>query len=365
MKLFFTAVASFYLIISASAQPIKLVKEFNSNYYEFHEFEINLTSENINISRNGQNSYSENIIGKKILVTSPAENYFLIASYQFSNQKIDYPVEIRVFDRDGSVVFPFKFFAPFDLPHPLITINDNGLLALFDPLSFKVKLISQDSYNEIELEKDIPFEMEKVSFVEMNEDFLFILTSQNALDITENASNVTLYRVNLFDLKRDKVIIDYNTPTLLKLIGGNVFVSGVKFENLKPIGKTIKYDLNLNQLSSNEKIIEKLIPHGKKYYAKYFNTIYDLENDITILNEKQLSTGERILGLALLSEKLVVVTDISKKNILYCFLSDLRVDFKAPLDIFGVNKTEDFSISENFLIIHHDLKSVKIKLNEN
>ena len=67
-------------------------------------------------------------------------------------------------------------------------------------------------------------------------------------------------RVNLLDFSIIKKEIDYNTPTLLRVIGGSVFVSGVKFENLKPIGKTIKYDLQLNQLASNEKIIEKLIP---------------------------------------------------------------------------------------------------------
>lgn len=365
IKLFLILLTFFSLSFSLIAQNIKVVKEFNSSYYELKGLEVNLTSDKILIALDHQNIFTEDLSGKKIFQASPGENYFLIANFKFSNEKADYPVEIRVFDRDCKLVFPYKFFAPYDLPHSLFHLNDNALLALFDPLSFKVKLIEKESYKEIELAKDIPFEMEKASFMEINEDFLFILTPQKALDITENASNVTLFKVNLQDLSTDKKELDYNSPTLLKIINDNVFISGVKFENLKPVGKTIKYDFQLNQLSSNEKIIEKLIPHGNKFYAKYFNTIYELNNDLSISIEKKLFGDERILDLAFANEKLIVVTNVSGENIIYSFLPDLRIDIKEPLDNFGINRIENFSISGNNLIIRHDSKSVKIKTNRN
>jgi len=121
----------------------------------------------------------------------------------------------------------------------------------------------------------------------------------------------------------------------------------------------------LNQLSSNDKIIEKLIPHGNKFYAKYFNVIYDLSNDLSISNEKKLSFGERILYFDSSNKKLYIISDGSGKINLYCFLSNLSIDFKAPLDNFGINNIEDLSVSSNLLIIRHDSKSIKIKLNEN
>jgi hypothetical protein len=365
MKFIFTTLLFFSITLSLPAQSLKIEKEFNSSYYELNELEINLTADEISISKNNQNIYIESLSGKKNFKSSLAENYFLIANFQFSNEKIDYPVEVRVFDRNGQDIFPFKFLASFDLPHPILNINDNGVLALFDPLSFKVKLVGQETYNEIKLEKDVPFEMEKAAFVEMDDDFLFILTSQSALDITENASNAALYQVNIQDLSVKKKEIDYNTPTLLKIIGGYLFVSGVKFENLKPIGKTIKYDLQLNQLASNEKIIEKLIPHSNGFYAKYFNTLYDLKNDISVLSEKQLTGGERITDIALSNGKLLVVTTISGEDNGYIFLPDLSIDFKISLNILDVKKIESFSIHNNYLIIHHDSKSTKIKINNN
>jgi hypothetical protein len=239
------------------------------------------------------------------------------------------------------------------------------MLALFDPLNFKVKVISESSENEIELEKEISFEMERASFIEANNDYLFVLSSLNTLDITETGSNVGLYKVNLEKLSFDKKSLDYNTPTLLKIIDDNVFVSGVKFENLKPVGKTIKYDFELNQLSSNEKTIEKLIPNKNNFYAKYLNIIYDLNNDLSVSNEKYLSEGERILDLGIWDKRLVVITNIPGENNFYYFFPDLNVDFKVALHNFGVNKIEDLSILENLVVIRHDSKSVKIKTNRN
>lgn len=365
MRFFFTLLTPFFLIVLSSAQSLQIEKELNLSYYPFHGIEINLSETKIIINKDNEIIYSEDVTGKKIFKTSSSKNYFLIAVFKFSAEKVDYPIEIKVFDRNGKVILPYKFLAHYDLPHPLFSLNDNAVLALFDPLTFKVKLICQEIIKEIELEKMTSFEMEKASFVESNGDFLFILSSQRALDITEDVSNVVLFKVNLMDLSINKKVLDYNTPTLLKIIDDNVFISGVKFENLKPVGKTIKYDLQLNQLSSNEKIIEKLIPRGDKFYAKYFNTIYELNNDLSISIEKKLSEGERILDLAFANEKLTVVTSISGENNLYNFLPDLSVDFKEPLDNFGVRRIEDFSISENHLIIRHDSKSVKIKINRN
>ena len=365
MKFFLALLTFFFPIISSSAQSLQIEKELNSSYYEFHEFEINLTSDKIIMTKNNQGTYIQNIKGKKVYKTSLGSNYFLIANFQFPEQKTDYPVEIKVFNRSAALIFSYKFSAPYDLPHPLFTVNDDGILSLFDPLSFKVKIISKSSETEIELEKEVPFEMEKASFIQMNQDVLFILTSQSALDITENASNVKLYKVNLLDLSANKKVLDYNTPTLLKIIDGNVFISGVKFENLKSVGKTIKYDFQLNQLSSNEKIIEKLIPHGNKFYAKYFNTIYELKNDLTVSKEKKLIEGERIFDIAVSNEKLIVVTNFSGENNYYSFFPDLSIDFKESLDIFGVDRIEDLSISVNHLIIRHNSKSVKIKSNRN
>jgi hypothetical protein len=366
MRIRFTAILVLYVIKVISAQTLQIEREYNARHYEFNDIEINLTPGNYNIINNNIEIYSESIHGKKIFKSSSEQNYFFIANYQFTDSKNDYPVEVNVFNREGSLVFNRKFLAPYDLPHPLLSINDQGVLTLFDPLSFKVRLIDRTSDNELELEKEVPFEMERAAFVEMNDDFLFILASQSALDITENKNNVNLYKVSLVDLKIDKKELDYNTPTLLKITGNSLFISGVKFEESKQVGRTMKYDFELNIQAANHKIIEKMSANGGKLYAKYLNVIYDLNADLTVSNEKKLPGNERILDLKISDGKLIVVgTNELTGSHLYSILPDLRVDFNAALDNFGVSKIEDFSISQNHIMIRHDSKSTKLKTNRN
>lgn len=348
-----------------AAQTLQVEKTFNSSIYFLNELEIDLSGESIRITEDSQNIYTENISGKKIFKSSSAENYFLIANFQFSTNKVDYSVEVRVFDKKGEMIFPFKFIAAYDLPHPLLTINDNGVLGFFDPLAFKIKLLSDDSYQEFQLEKEVSFEMEKAAFMEMTEDFLFVLTSHAALDITENASNVMLYRINIVDSKVDKRIFDYNTPTYFGIIEGYVYISGVKFENLQPIGRTFKLNLNMETQSSNDKIIEKIFSWGNLLYAKYFNKIYQLDKDLAIINQFQFAAGERIIDIFCSDKKLFASTSLSGKNFLHLLSHDLNVDFTNSLDIFEINNLSDVNTNKNTLVIHHDSKTTVLQITGN
>jgi len=66
MKFFLALLTFFFPIISSSAQSLQIEKELNSSYYEFHEFEINLTTDKISIITDNQDIYTENLAGKKI-----------------------------------------------------------------------------------------------------------------------------------------------------------------------------------------------------------------------------------------------------------------------------------------------------------
>jgi hypothetical protein len=347
------------------SQSITIEKEINSSYYELGSLQIYLTNENILILNGSEKKFSENLRGKKVIGFSPSGNYFFTASYQFSASKQGYPVEVRVFNREGSIIFPHRFLAPFDLPHSLIATNDNGVLAIFDPISFKVELLSETETKLVELEKEIPFEMEKAVFIQMDEDFLYILTSRIALDITERENNTTLYKTNLIDLSVKKKDFPFNTPTLLKVYGGYVFVSGVWFKNLQPMGNTFKFDLELNHLALNELIVEQLIPFGKNYYAKYFDTVYQLENDLSISKEKKLSNGERIFDIGISNDKLIALSSKIGECCLYSFFPNFKIDFIEGLNKFAIKEFDNISISNNSLMIRHDSKSIKLKINDN
>lgn len=364
-KLLTSLIIFFIAVFSSSAQDLQVVKELNSSYYELEELEINLSADKIIIARDNQNLYFEEIAGKKIFKSSRKQNFFLIANFKFSSEKVDYLIEIKVFDRMAKLIFAFEFLAPFDLPHPIFQVNDNAFLALFDPLSFKVTLVNKDYSRELKLIEDAPFEMEKASFMDLTEDFLFIISSQKALDVTESGSNTILFKIDISKLNFEKRELDYNTPTLLQIIDENLFISGVKFVNLTPIGRTIKYNFQLDQLAVNEIIAEKMLFTKTNLYAKYFNTIYEFGDEFSVVKKYEFESLERINALGQFNNKLVVSTNIAGENNLYFFSADLDVDFKAPLHNFRAGKIDDFSISKNHVIIRHDSTSTKLKINRN
>lgn len=365
MKICLSVILVCLYLSNLSAQELKIQAEFEGTYHKLNSLEIKLDANRISITENNLPIYAEDITGKKVCKSSQSENFFLISSYQFSTQKSDYLVEIRLFDKSGMLIQPLRFTAPYDLPHPLLDINDHGILASFDPLTYKVKLIGEEFYKEIELEKDVPFEMEISAYLQMNEDLLYILTSHKALDITEEANNVSLYRINISDLSIAQRKIDYNTPTTLKLIGGYLFASGVKFENLQPLGRTIKYNLNLEEIAANDMIIEKIVFYENKYFGKYFNKIFELDDSLKVIRELSFAAGERIIDLLVWNDKMFVTTHSSGENFLYQLSFDLNINFKQSLNIFEVKNLDFISISENTLIINHDSKSTLLQLNEN
>lgn len=365
MKIRLSVILICLYLSNLSAQELKVQAEFEGIYHKLNSLEIKLDSDKISITENNLPIYAEEITGKKVFKPSESENFFLISSYQFPEQKSDYPIEVRIFDNSGMLILPLRFTAPYDLPHPLLDINDNGILASFDPLTYKVKLIGEEIYKEIKLEKDVPFEMEKSAYLQMNEDLLYILTSHQALDITEEANNVSLYRINISDLSIEQRKIDYNTPTTLKLIGGYLFASGVRFENLQPLGRTIKYNLNLEEIAVNDMIIEKIVSHNNRFFGKYFNKIFELDNNLKVIRELSFAAGERVVDLTAWNDKLFAATHNSGENFLYQLSFDLNIEFKQSLNIFKMKNLDFIRWSENTLIINHDSKSTLLQLNEN
>ncbi|NWF88821.1 MAG: hypothetical protein HXY50_05075 [Ignavibacteriaceae bacterium] len=365
MKIPFIITSLFVLISFNSAQNLQVEKEYNSYYCVINGIEVFFTDENISLTKDNRSIYSENLSGKKIFKASPGQQYFFIGVFEFSAKKVDYPASIFVFNKEGKFEFRYNFYAPYDLPHPIFSLNDNGVLAAFDPLSFKVIIINNTVEQEVELEKELPFEMERASFIELNDNYLFVLSSKDVLDITENKSNVILYKVNLSDSKVEAKTLDYNTPTLLKITNNSILVSGIKFQDYKPFGKTIKYDFSFNELASNSLITEKIVFDGESIFGKYANRIFELNDDLSLAAEKEFPTDERIQDFQVFNNKLLVLTSSLLDSKLYSLRLDLITNFEEAMKNFRLAKIDEVTPSNNYLIIHHDMNSTKYKLSGN
>jgi len=252
------------------------------------------------------------------------------------------------------LIYTYKLTAPFDLPHPIFSINDEGKIASFNPLNFKLTLFDGSEEKTISLEKEVEFEMERSSFVEMTNSDVYVLTSLKPLTIEENESNAFLYKINLNSLSIEKEIIDYSIPVSLNLIENSIILSGIKFQNMVPNGSTLKYDLELNLTASNNSASEKIIFLNGSYYSKYGKFIYKLnynlaQNDSYELWESSKGVhsdipsgidGNRILDIVPYKNSIAVLIEESGRLSLYMLNQNLEIEFKKSLENLDPNKFE-------------------------
>lgn len=364
IKLLSAFIISVAFIRAITPQNLQIENEYDFGYYLISDIEVQLNQQSIILVRMNEPIYYEAIDGKKIFKSSAKDKFFFVSNFKFTDSKKDYPVEVKVFNADGISQFSYKFIAPYDLPHPIININDDGVLAVFNPLNFKLNVITQNSEKEIALEKEIEFEMERPAFVELDKNKIVIAVSKTALDITEDKPNTKIYQVNLADLELKAAELNFNTPVLLKLINDNIFISGVKFYNYEPIGKTVKLNYDLEETSSNDKILENLeFDSSHKFYGKYLNNIYLMDENLLLLKQISLQQAERAVSIKISNDKLFVLTSLGLNFFIYKLSPDLHIDFNMPLSNLELNKISDFSVFDDFIIFRQDNKSFRTKIN--
>src|SRR5690606_2304938 len=159
------------LFVTVYAQ--KSLKKINSRYYLNRISGITLTQSEIKISENGIEKFSSSISGYKNYLAAPQGKYFLISNQAYDETQPQYEISLFFFNLNSEIVNELKLNASSDLPHPLFKVNDAGKIFAFDPLSFKLIIYDVGKKQEIQLEKDVPFEMERSSFIEVNENEVY------------------------------------------------------------------------------------------------------------------------------------------------------------------------------------------------
>ena len=99
IELFLILLTFFSLSFSLIAQNIKVVKEFNSSYYELKGLEVNLTSDKILIALDHQNIFTEDLSGKKIFYASFLAGGILLSIIIFNLGSLD------IVFRDAAIFF--------------------------------------------------------------------------------------------------------------------------------------------------------------------------------------------------------------------------------------------------------------------
>ncbi len=341
------------IVTNMFSQTITKEGEFSSYYFSLKSNKINLTYNSIQISIDNNNVYSKEVSGVKKNFFSPNKKYFMVAAFNYSDKKTDYEINLFVFNNNGNFIDSFSVLAGYDLPNPIFAINDEGVAAAFNPIKMDITLYKDGIEKQILLEKNPEYQTEKSSFLEMNNESAFVLTSEKALSIEEEDQNVKLYKVNTSDFSVDKKDIDYSIPTAINVSDNNVIVSGVKFQNSVPNGNISKMDTKLNILQSAGVAVESILRTSDFYYCKNGNKLFKMNKNLSIEKSFNFDDNAYIKNIAMAGGELAVLTKEKGVNFLYKISSALNVDFKKSLDILASTKIDDMESLDGKLFLYY------------
>ncbi len=339
--------------------PLKVQKFVNGSVYLINSGTVTLTGEEIKIENENGILFTEKISGIKKVVTSPSKNFFLIINYRLPLNKAEQTAEYLLFNTNARLIKSFEKKLPYDLPHPYIKINDQGLIASFDPLRFEVEIFSGNQVNKINPDKDIPFEMERISYLQITDENLFVLTSIKPISLNTAEENVVLYKIELKTFKSVSKKIDLSIPTAFYADNNFNIISGVKFGNPSHEFKTFSFSNELNLNASINESFEKIISlDDGKFLGKYKNNILMIDNSLNILNSLKLDEEQWIKDIARYKDKFAVLSVSKGQNQLFLFESNFRLDFKSSLSIFASNNYREIQSNANMLVVRSENNTI-------
>ena len=287
---------------------LKKIDEIPAYYQQFNNLKIKLSSDNIEINNSNQNVFSETIDGKKILKISPHKNYFLITNLNSSQQNGNYNISFFVFDEEGNVLNRQKLNSFSNQSSPLFALNDDGIVSAFNPVNFELNIFYADGKNKIYLENNITVDYKRSSFIEMNENDIYILSALSTINTSSNQTNVNLYKINLNSKSFIKKGVDYSTPVLLKLNDNEIIISGIKYTNSVAQPNISVINNKMEIIKETKLAAEKLVKFNTDFYIKYGSAMYVLDNNLNKVSEYFFANSEKVEDFNLVDNKILVLT---------------------------------------------------------
>jgi hypothetical protein len=336
------------LVVTAFSQPFKY--ESNSRvegyYTVFNGAECVLNNEGYQIFKNSKVISSVSLTGKKIFLRSREDFYFAIANFEFNIDSDEYPVTIDLFNSSFEKS-SYSFNSPSGLPHPSITLTDNGRIILFDPLTFTIEVISNDQSYKYTLDKASEFEMERSFYTAADADNFYLLVSERPVNPDEDIENVFLYTADQEFTSIDKRSLPIDVPTFMSVGEGNIIASGIDFT---PGGANAHtFIINGNEIQEKSFAVEKLININGGYAAKYGNSLYLLDENYEITSTRNF--GGYITDIAFVDRGVAVLLNEDTWRI-YNTGEKLDVEMNIALDYLDGGIPPELGFAEDTLVIY-------------
>lgn len=302
-----------------SQAKLNLLEARSGNYIQLNELEISCDSASIKIIKNNENIFAETFYGKKNILTSNNEKYFSIINYNFpSSEKISDNYEFKInyftFDEKGKVISKGELNAIYDLPHPIFKLNNNGILAAFNPFDFKLMIFKPNENLEFNLVKDIKNEMERNAFIQIDDENVYIAATFEPPLLETKMNNVILFDIFLNSNNFISREIELSSLTMLKLIDNKIILSGISFDNLTTKFKTYLLDKDFNILESNiSNAFEHVVELNNHLFASFGNNLFEFDKNFKVINKNSLPEKYKVLELFNLNKNIIALTFFNNK----------------------------------------------------
>lgn len=278
-----TAVFSCLVIFFTPHKTLSQTQKVDGIFFTQKNVLFHLTNESISIKAGAVDVFSKLIDGKKTFYFSPEKKYLLICNFNFPKTKENYHITFFLFDKDYKLVSEKKLEAFYDMPHQIFAVNDNGVIAAYNPAEMKLNLYEGTIETEISLEEKINYEMERAAFLRFTNKDLFIATTLQPVLLENNEPNTALYKIDLSSKNFNKYMTNLSVVTSLNLSNEKIFISGVKFQNSTAREKTLVMNLELSSIGEMNFQVHSVCDETNCIGSD--GKIYRMEKEVSIIQD--------------------------------------------------------------------------------
>lgn len=322
---------------------------------------VTLQQNSFSINRDSYQIYSEQIDGKKVFYISENGEFFVIANYGFKEGKEDYFIDYYLFNNQFERITKYREIAPFDLPHPIVSVSDAGFIATFDPLTFKLNIIEQNSNTSSVLLEGVSFEMERAPMIKCLGNQIVVASNVTAMNQSMEDADVNLFLID----KNTNNVVNQKLP--LSIVTGIYFsetylmVSGVIWDVDKVYGKTYEFDSALNQKREFSLNFEKMIKVDDGFFLVSGNRVKKLSNSFDLIREIEIP-GFRIFNIISSENQIVINFSAENGNYLSILSQNDLEEVMQPILITENQIWHNIYLTATELYFHDLTKTYKYRL---
>jgi hypothetical protein len=323
---------------------------------------VTLDGSYFRVAKSDEVFFDQSIPGFKQVDFSRDQDYMLISSFDFPESEETFKIYLFLFNNDFELVDKAEIDAFYGMPHPLFRVNNQGVVSFIDPLTMRLEIRDGGKQSSIELEKGIPFEMERQLYIETDDEGVYVLYNREIIPIEEGDPVFTLARYDLSSSELAKREVTISSVTYCGLTEEGLFISGVKFEKSIPVPMSLRLNESLELLNETKEINFERLEKYNDFLVGTFNKTLVVFNEYFEKPSEKYLTGEgKFKRVFAMDGKLGIM--IEKEGMLWIYTAtneNIEFDADLPYAILNFSNFERFvNIKECY--IHSNNQTFIIK----